>query len=64
MDAFLEVLDIEFAHRLCVDAGLTQACIWLRGAMHKYEEAVDAALASRDIDLAKFYAAKPEDGRR
>jgi hypothetical protein len=30
--------------------------------MHKYEEAVDAALASKDVELAKFYAAKPEDG--
>jgi hypothetical protein len=30
--------------------------------MHKYEEAVDAALGSKDIELAKFYAAKPEDG--
>ncbi len=63
MDAFLEVLDIEYAYRLCVEAGLSQACIWLRGVMHKYEEAVDAALASKDVELAKFYAAKPEDGR-
>jgi hypothetical protein len=63
VDAFLEVLDIEYAYRLCVEAGLSQACIWLRGVMHKYEEAVDAALASKDIELAKFYAAKPEDGR-
>ena len=45
-----------------MEAGLTQACIWLRGAMHKYEEAVDAALGSKDMELAKFYAAKPEDG--
>ena len=62
VDAFLEVLDIEYAYRLCVEAGLSQACIWLRGVMHKYEEAVDAALASKDVELAKFYAAKPEDG--
>jgi hypothetical protein len=82
VDAFLEVLDIEYAYRLCVEAGLTQAGIWLRGAMRKYvssrfsnatafrfvircrryEDAVDAALGSKDLELAKFYAAKPEDG--
>ena len=63
MDAFLEVLDIEYAYRLCAEAGLTGAFIWLRGAMHKYEEAVEAALSIKDVELAKFYAAKPEDGR-
>ena len=63
VDAFLEVLDIEYAYRLCAEAGLTGAFIWLRGAMHKYEEAVEAALSIKDVELAKFYAAKPEDGR-
>jgi hypothetical protein len=30
--------------------------------LRRYEEAVDAALGSKDMELAKFYAAKPEDG--
>jgi hypothetical protein len=30
--------------------------------MQKYDEAVAAALSCKNIDLAKFYAAKPEDG--
>ncbi len=34
----------------------------LQLSVRRYEDAVDAALGSKDLEVAKFYAAKPEDG--
>ncbi|TPX38727.1 hypothetical protein SeLEV6574_g07674 [Synchytrium endobioticum] len=60
--------DVQYALRVCTQHGLTQACIYIYGAMGLYEQAVDWALETDDLELARIYADKPEDddtlGRR
>ncbi|CAM9575226.1 unnamed protein product [Chrysoparadoxa australica] len=52
--------DLKYALRVCSQLGLTQACIYIYGAMELFEEAVQLAL-TRDLELAKENANKPLD---
>ncbi|TPX36548.1 hypothetical protein SmJEL517_g01238 [Synchytrium microbalum] len=53
--------DVQYALRVCMQHGLTQACIYIYGAMGLYEQAVDWSLETNDLELARIYADKPED---
>jgi hypothetical protein len=53
--------DLYYAIRICHHHSCHLACVLLYGAMKMYEEAVDLALQNSDLDLAKLYAAAPED---
>lgn len=53
--------DLNFAMLLCQQKPELQRCeIKLYGMMELYEEAVSLALRGNQIDLAKFYASRPE----
>ncbi len=52
---------MQYALRLCSQNGLTQACIHIYGCMKLYEQAVDLALKSDDVELAKINADRPDD---
>lgn len=52
--------DLNFALLLCQHRKLTRCEIILYGMMGLYEEAVELSMNKDQIDLAKFYASRPE----
>lgn len=53
--------DLDYALRICKQAGRTQACIHIYSQMGLYENSVDLALEKGDVELATVNADKPED---
>lgn len=53
--------DLDYALRLCKQAGRTQPCVHIYSKMGLYENSVDLALEKGDLELAKLNADKPED---
>lgn len=53
--------DLDYALRLCKQAGRTQPCVHIYSKMGLYENSVDLALEKGDLGLAKLNADKPED---
>lgn len=53
--------DLQYALRLCMQHGKTQACIYIYAAMGLYEEAVELALKVKDIALAQINADQAEE---
>lgn len=53
--------DLNYALRLCYEEGFQQVCVHLHGMMENYEDAVKTALRL-DVELAKSFADKAEDG--
>ncbi|KZT75150.1 hypothetical protein DAEQUDRAFT_659721 [Daedalea quercina L-15889] len=53
--------DLDYALRLCKQAGRTQACVHIYSKMGLYESSVDLALEKDDLELAKINADMPED---
>ncbi|EMD42009.1 hypothetical protein CERSUDRAFT_110549 [Gelatoporia subvermispora B] len=53
--------DLDYALRLCKQAGRTQACVHIYSKMGLYENSVDLALEKGDLELAKINADMPED---
>ncbi|KAF7306795.1 Vacuolar protein sorting protein [Mycena indigotica] len=53
--------DLDYALRLCKQAGRTQPCVHIYSKMGLWENSVDLALEKGDIELAKLNADKPED---
>ncbi|PCH33839.1 hypothetical protein WOLCODRAFT_130019 [Wolfiporia cocos MD-104 SS10] len=56
--------DLDYALRLCKQAGRTQACVHIYSKMGLYESSVDLALEKGDLELAKINADMPEDDER
>lgn len=52
--------DLNFALLLCQHRKLTRCEIILYGMMDLYEQAVELSMKTNQIDLAKFYASRPE----
>ncbi|KAI0271348.1 Pep3/Vps18/deep orange family-domain-containing protein [Gloeopeniophorella convolvens] len=53
--------DLDYALRLCSEAGRTQPCVHIYSQMGLWESSVDLALEKGDLELAKLNADKPED---
>ncbi|KAF7310794.1 Vacuolar protein sorting protein [Mycena chlorophos] len=53
--------DLDYALRLCKQAGRTQPCVHIYSKMGLWENSVDLALEKGDVELAKLNADKPED---
>ncbi|KAH9837059.1 Pep3/Vps18/deep orange family-domain-containing protein [Rhodofomes roseus] len=53
--------DLDYALRLCKQAGRTQPCVHIYSKMGLYESSVDLALEKGDLELAKINADMPED---
>ncbi|CCL98998.1 uncharacterized protein FIBRA_01006 [Fibroporia radiculosa] len=53
--------DLDYALRLCKQAGRTQPCVHIYSKMGLYECSVDLALQKGDLELAKINADMPED---
>ena len=53
--------DLDYALRLCKQAGRTQPCVHIYAKMGLYESSVDLALEKDDLELAKINADMPED---
>lgn len=53
--------DLDYALRLCKQAGRTQPCVHIYSKMGLYESSVDLALEKDDLELAKMNADMPED---
>ncbi|KAH8835865.1 Pep3/Vps18/deep orange family-domain-containing protein [Flagelloscypha sp. PMI_526] len=53
--------DLDYALRICKQAGKTQACVHIYSQMGLFENSVDLALEKGDVDLARINADKPED---
>lgn len=53
--------DPKYALRVCRDADQTEACVLLYSMMSMYEDAVDLALQTNEIQLARECADKPDD---
>ncbi|KAF5374819.1 hypothetical protein D9758_000409 [Tetrapyrgos nigripes] len=53
--------DLDYALRLCKQAGRTQPCVHIYSKMGLYENSVDLALEKGDLELAKINADMPED---
>lgn len=56
--------DLNYALRLCVEAGKTRSCVQIYSKMGLYENSVDLALQKGDLELAKSNADMPEDDRQ
>ncbi|KAG6818049.1 hypothetical protein H0H87_009204 [Tephrocybe sp. NHM501043] len=55
--------DLDYALRLCKNAGRTQPCVHIYSKMGLWENSVDLALHKGDLELAKINADMPEDDR-
>ncbi|KAG6841938.1 hypothetical protein C0991_005118 [Blastosporella zonata] len=55
--------DLDYALRLCKNAGRTQPCVHIYSKMGLWENSVDLALEKGDLELAKINADMPEDDR-
>ncbi|KAL1748553.1 Pep3/Vps18/deep orange family-domain-containing protein [Schizophyllum fasciatum] len=55
------VYDLDYALRLCRQAGRTQPCVHIYSQMGLWENSVDLALEKGDVELAKVNADMPED---
>ncbi|TFK77229.1 hypothetical protein BDN72DRAFT_953692 [Pluteus cervinus] len=55
--------DLDYALRLCKNAGRTQPCVHIYSKMGLWENSVDLALEKGDLDLAMINANKPEDDK-
>lgn len=53
--------DLDYALRLCKQAGRTQPCVHIYSKMGMWENSVDLALEKGDLELAKINADMPED---
>ncbi|KAI8344695.1 Pep3/Vps18/deep orange family-domain-containing protein [Chlamydoabsidia padenii] len=53
--------NLDYALRLCSQNGRSQSCVHIYSQMGLYEEAVNLALKSHDIELACINADKPEN---
>ncbi|GLB36022.1 putative pep3/Vps18/deep orange family protein [Lyophyllum shimeji] len=53
--------DLDYALRMCKNAGRTQPCVHIYSKMGLWENCVDLALAKGDLELAKINADMPED---
>jgi hypothetical protein len=53
--------DLDYALRLCIQAGKTRACVHIYSKMSLWENSVDLALEKGDLELAKANADMPED---
>ncbi|KAL6310046.1 Pep3/Vps18/deep orange family-domain-containing protein [Sparassis latifolia] len=53
--------DLDYALRLCKQAGRTQPCVHIYSKMGLFENSVDLALEKGDLELAKINADMPED---
>ncbi|KAF7320295.1 Vacuolar protein sorting protein [Mycena kentingensis (nom. inval.)] len=53
--------DLDYALRLCKQAGRMQPCVHIYSKMGLWENSVDLALEKGDVELAKLNADKPED---
>ncbi|KAF8898884.1 Pep3/Vps18/deep orange family-domain-containing protein [Infundibulicybe gibba] len=53
--------DLDYALRLCKQAGRTQACVHIYSKMGLWENSVDLAIEKGDLELAKINADMPED---
>jgi len=53
--------DLDYALRLCKNAGRTQPCVHIYSKMGLWENSVDLALEKGDLELAKMNADMPED---
>lgn len=53
--------DLDYALRLCKQAGRTQPCVHIYSKMGLYECSVDLALEKGDLELAKINADMPDD---
>lgn len=56
--------DLDYALRLCKEAGRTQPCVHIYSKMGLWENSVDLALEKGDLELAKINADMPEDDDR
>lgn len=55
--------DLDYALRLCIQAGKTRSCVQIYSKMGLWENSVDLALDKGDLELAKINADSPEDDR-
>ncbi|KAG5652301.1 hypothetical protein H0H81_005523 [Sphagnurus paluster] len=53
--------DLDYALRICKNAGRTQPCVHIYSKMGLWENSVDLALEKGDLELAKINADMPED---
>ncbi|KAF9056509.1 DigA protein [Panaeolus papilionaceus] len=53
--------DLDYALRICKQAGRTQPCVHIYSKMGLWENSVDLALEKGDLELAKVNADMPED---
>ncbi|KAF5384929.1 hypothetical protein D9615_001406 [Tricholomella constricta] len=53
--------DLDYALRLCKNAGRTQPCVHIYSKMGLWENSVDLALEKGDLELAKINADMPEE---
>lgn len=53
--------DLDYALRVCKEAGRVQPCVHIYAQMGLWESAVDLALEKGDVELAQMNADKPED---
>ncbi|KAI0321128.1 Pep3/Vps18/deep orange family-domain-containing protein [Amylostereum chailletii] len=56
--------DLDYALRLCTEAGRTQPCVHIYSQMGLWESSVDLALEKGDLELAQMNADKPEDDQQ
>ncbi|TFY65613.1 hypothetical protein EVG20_g5479 [Dentipellis fragilis] len=56
--------DLDYALRLCSEAGRIQPCVHIYSQMGLWESSVDLALEKGDLELAKINADKPEDDQQ
>lgn len=56
-----DAVDLQYALRLCTQLNKTKACILIYSSLNLYEEAVELALKTKNIDMAKENAEKPDD---
>ncbi|KAI0051712.1 hypothetical protein FA95DRAFT_1675740 [Auriscalpium vulgare] len=56
--------DLDYALRLCSEAGRIQPCVHIYSQMGLWESSVDLALEKGDLELAKLNADKPEDDQQ
>lgn len=55
--------DLDYALRLCKQAGKTRSCVLIYSKLGLWENSVDLALEKGDLELAKANADKPEDDK-
>lgn len=56
--------DLDYALRLCIQAGRTRSCVLIYSKMGLWENSVDLALEKGDLELAKTNADMPEDDQQ